>query len=61
MYTLFVIFSPACRMFVRQGKGCRFTYNVNAAKHFSTEWSAKNFLGKMDDPETYKIIKIMHQ
>lgn len=34
------------------------TYNMNNAKHFSSEWSANNFLDKLSDKEIYKIVKV---
>lgn len=63
MITHFIIKEKIGNAMVRAGKyGERFlTYNLSAAKHFSSEWSAQNFLNKMQDPEIYKIVKIVHQ
>ena len=61
MITRFVIFCPGTKMMIRQGAGVRVTYNLNYAKHFSTEWSAQQFLKKLTDPDLYIIKAIIAQ
>lgn len=61
MITHYVIYDSANRVFVRAGKGVGFCYSLNTAKHFSSEWSAKQFLSNIAYPEIYTIKKIVHQ
>lgn len=44
MITNFVIFDPFSRSFIRQGRGLFWTNSLNNAKHFTSEWSAHNFI-----------------
>ena len=63
MRTFYVIMSRN-RELVAAGSGVRYTISLNYAKHFTSVWSAENFLkrNKLDDPAGYFMIKkIYHQ
>lgn len=61
MITQYVIISPLDKWYVAAGRGVRFTYNLNAAKHFNSQWAAEQFLAKNLDPSGYIIRRIEHQ
>lgn len=48
MVTYFVIYNPATREFAKSGRFPAITYSINQAKHFTSEWSAKNYLSAHD-------------
>lgn len=48
MVTFFVLFDPFTRTFVRAGRRGGYTSNLSAAKHFTSKWSAYNFLVNAD-------------
>ena len=48
MVTYYVLFDPFSRLFVRAGHRGGYTSNISAAKHFTSEWSAQNFLKNAD-------------
>lgn len=58
--THFVLYCTTDRVYVRQGHYTSFTYNLNYAKHFSTQWAAEKFLAKMSDPAGFIVKKIVH-
>lgn len=58
MISYYVIYSPATREFVSRGRYSRPAINVNAAKHFTSKWSAENWLKNMREPERW-IIKLI--
>lgn len=58
MITYYVILCPFDGTFVAAGRGARQTYNLNAAKHFTSQWSAEQWLKKFPDQEVYRIKKI---
>lgn len=60
-YHHFIIIEKGGTKMVRAGRGTLFTYNRAYAKKFTSEWSANNFLGKMNDSELYQLKKIAHQ
>lgn len=43
MVTFFVLYDEFSRSFVRAGKVFGYTYSLNAAKHFTSEWSADHY------------------
>lgn len=43
-------------MFVRQGHGGGWTNSLNAAKHFTSKWSAEQYLSKMNADDVAAII-----
>lgn len=59
MTTNYVLFDPAMRIFVAAGSRLHFTYSLNFAKHFSSEWAAKTFRDRHSDLECYMIRKIV--
>lgn len=60
MVTFFVIYDPFSRTFVRQGRAGFYTYSMNAAKHFTSEWSARKYIEREDVPSCYTVKKICH-
>lgn len=46
MRTYYVIYDPMSKLFVREGRELRFTYNLNNAKHLTSEWNAKNIINR---------------
>lgn len=61
MITFYVLYDAFSRQFVASGKGCRMTYNLNAAKHFTSEWSANNFRSSNNNLECLTVKKIVRQ
>ena len=61
MKTFYVLYDAFTRSFVRAGRSGGYTTSLNAAKHFTSEWSAERYrvnnclLSKMN------IKKICHQ
>lgn len=43
MTTFYVLYDEFTRSFVRAGKNGGFSYSLNAAKHFTSVWSASRF------------------
>lgn len=43
MATFYVLYDEFTRSFVRAGKLFGVTYSLNAAKHFTSKWSAEHF------------------
>lgn len=59
MATYFLIYDPRTRLFVAAGNKFRLTYSMSAAKHLTSEWSAKKVLDKWRcELEGYEIRKI---
>ena len=61
MATFFVLYDEFSRTFIRAGKGIGRTYSLSAAKHFTSEWSAKNFANKSQELECLTIKKVIRQ
>lgn len=58
MATFYVLYDEFSRTFVRAGRGNGRTFNLNAAKHFTSEWSADNYRKKSDELECLTVKKI---
>ena len=58
MTTYYVLFRPYDNMFLRAGRYVSFTYSMNNAKHFTSEWSANKCRERLNDPELYVLKKI---
>lgn len=43
MVTFYVLYDAFTRSFVKAGRMGGYTSSLNQAKHFTSEWSAKNF------------------
>lgn len=56
MVTYFVIYDPFSRMFVRSGKYLGWSNTLNTAKHFTSKWSADNFMRKSFTDEISSLI-----
>jgi len=61
MATFFVLYDEFTRTFVRSGKGDFRTYSLNAAKHFTSEWSANKFKSSGNDLECMTVKKIVRE
>ena len=64
MKTFYVLYDPLTRSFVRAGNNGGYTTSLNAAKHFSSEWCAKNFrdnVRRVEFLHMFMIKKICHQ
>lgn len=55
MVTYYVLFNPISGEFARAGKNAGVCYSMNAAKHFTSEWSAKNYASAHDDFECFTV------
>lgn len=49
MATYYLIYDPRTRLFVASGNKFRLTYSMSAAKHLTSEWSARKVLDKWAD------------
>ena len=58
MITFFVLYDEFSRQFIAAGKGCCWTFSINAAKHFTSEWSANNFKTNNHNLECLTVKKI---
>lgn len=58
MTTFYVLYDEFTRTFVRAGKSNLRTYSLNAAKHFSSVWSANRFKYRCDDLECLTVKKV---
>lgn len=64
MKTFYVLYDAFTRSFVRAGRAGGYTTSLNAAKHFTSEWSAKNFrddVRRVEFLHMFIIKKICHQ
>lgn len=61
MATFYVLYDGFSRMFVRAGKRDGWTYSLNNAKHFTSVWSANNYLHKFDELCTLEVKKISRE
>ena len=61
MTTFYVLYDGFTRSFVRAGREGGFTYSLNAAKHFTSIWSAANFAKKSRFLECLTVKKIVLQ
>lgn len=61
MATFYVLYDSFSRMFVRAGYFGGWTYSLNSAKHFTSEWSAKKFIENEGDLCALTIKKIVRQ
>ena len=43
MATFYVLYDTFSRLFVKAGREGGYTSSLNYAKHFTSEWSARNF------------------
>lgn len=55
MATYYVLFDPSTRYFVRAGWFGGFTTSLNAAKHFTSEWSATKFRDNVQSGESLQM------
>lgn len=51
MVTYYVIYDTFSRSFVRAGKSFGWTTSLNKAKHFTSEWSAHNYIERCETAE----------
>lgn len=58
MVTYYVVYDAAANMFAKAGKGHGWTYSLNFAKHFTSQWNAENYLKRLQDSEGVMIKKI---
>ena len=58
MVTFYIIVSVLGNEMVATGRHAAYTYNINAAKHFTSEWSAENWRKKLPAPDMYMTKKI---
>lgn len=64
MTTFFVLYDEFTRSFVRAGREGGYAYSLNAAKHFTSEWSARQFRDherRVEALHMYAIKKIVRQ
>lgn len=59
MVTNYVLYDPSLMVFVAAGSRLMYTYTLNHAKHFSSEWAAAKFRERYSDLEGYSIRKIV--
>lgn len=57
MTTFYVLYDVSTRSFVRAGRKLCLTYSLNAAKHFTSIWSANNCRRKFRDLDCRLTIK----
>lgn len=48
MVTYFVIYNAGTKEFAKAGRYPAISYSLSSAKHFTSEWSAKNYLAAHD-------------
>lgn len=58
MTTFYILYDPTEGTFIRAGRYCMRTFSLNAAKHFTSEWSAKQFCDRNDCGDHMIIKKI---
>lgn len=58
MATFYVLYDEFTRSFVRAGRQGGYTYSLNAAKHFTSVWSAWNFRESASRAEFLHMFKI---
>lgn len=64
MKTFYVLYDTFTMSFVRAGRAGGYTTSLNAAKHFTSGWSAKNFrddVRRVESLHMFIIKKISHQ
>lgn len=64
MTTFYVLYDEFTRSFIRAGRNGGYAYSLNAAKHFTSEWSARNFRdheSRVESIHMYTIKKIVLQ
>ena len=63
MKTFYVLYDTFTRSIVRAGMWGGYTTSLNAAKHFTSEWSAEKFRDNIPHVELHMFIikKICHQ
>lgn len=61
MKTFYVLYDAFTRSFVRAGRNGGYTTSLNAAKHFTSEWSAEHFRVNNCLLSNMIIKKICHQ
>lgn len=64
MTTFYVLYDEFTRSFVSAGRKGGYTYSLSAAKHFTSEWSARRFRDherRVEDLHMYAIKKIVLQ
>lgn len=59
MVTNYVLYDPSGRVFVAAGTWLHYTYSLNNAKHFASEWAAAKFKERHNELECYIIRKIV--
>lgn len=59
MITNYILFDPSGRVFVASGSWLHYTYSLNFAKHFGSEWAAKKFKERHNELECFIIRKIV--
>lgn len=61
MKTFYIIMTIG-HAFIATGSGCHLTSSLNYAKHFTSIWSAEQFMKRNELPEDFYFIKkICHQ
>lgn len=48
MCTYYVLYDPSARLFAKVGHSAATTWSLNCAKHFTSKWSAEQWLKKHD-------------
>ena len=61
MTTFYVLYDAFTRTFVRAGRDAGLTSSLNAAKHFTSVWSASNCRKRWRDLECMTVKKIVLQ
>ena len=61
MTTFFVLFDEFTRSFVRAGKNGGLSCSLNAAKHFTSIWSANNYRSRCHDLGCFTVKRIVLQ
>lgn len=56
--TQYVLFNPDTRLFIKRGRFIGFTYVIQNAKIFRTEWAAKRFREGLFDSVLYRIKEV---
>lgn len=54
----YVLYNPETRLFIKRGRFIGFTYSLDNAKIFHTEWAAKRFREGLFDSVLYRIKEV---
>lgn len=59
MVTNYILYDTFSRMFVASGSHLRYTFSLNYAKHFASEWAATKFKERHGELECFIIRKVV--